>query len=46
MTKGAIATDYYLRIEEHYRNDKIILEIERFHSKNSNGIQQEINAAA
>jgi len=34
------------RIEEHYRNDKIILEIERFHSKCPNGIRQEINAAA
>jgi hypothetical protein len=34
------------RIEEHYRNDKIILEIERFHSKSPIGIRQEIFAAA
>jgi hypothetical protein len=34
------------RIEEHYRNEKIILEIEKFHSKCPNGIRQEIYAAA
>ncbi len=34
------------RIEEHYRNDKIILEIERFHSKCPNGVRQEIYATA
>ena len=34
------------RIEEHYRNDKIILEIECFHSKCPNGIRQELFAAA
>jgi hypothetical protein len=34
------------RIEEHYRNDKVILEIERFHSKCPNGIKQELFAAA
>lgn len=33
-------------IEVHYRNDKCILEIENFHSRNANGIQQEIYAAA
>ena len=34
------------RIEEHYRNDKITLEIEKFHSKCPNGIRQELFAAA
>lgn len=34
------------RIEEHYRNDKIILEVEKFHSTGSNGIRQEFFATA
>lgn len=40
--------DLYFRrweIESYYRDEKIILEIERFHSKNVNGILQEFYAA-
>ena len=39
---------YYKRwaIEVHYRNDKCLIETEKFHTKKANGIQQEIFAAA
>ena len=33
------------RVEEYYRDEKIIFEIERFHSKSVNGILQELYAA-
>lgn len=34
------------RIEEHYRDDKITIEIEKFHSRTPNGIRQELFASA
>ncbi len=34
------------RIEEYYRDEKITIEVEKFHSKSSNGIRQELFAAA
>jgi hypothetical protein len=34
------------RIEEHYRDEKITLQIENFHTKSPNGIRQELFAAA
>lgn len=39
---------YYKRwpVEVHYRNDKCTLEIEKFHSRTTNGIKQEIYCAA
>lgn len=33
------------RVEEYYRDEKIYLEVEKFHSKNCNGIRQELFAA-
>ena len=33
-------------VETHYRNEKVLLEIEKFHSKNVNGVKQEIYASA
>lgn len=46
--KEEIAELYSRRwaIEVHYRDEKVSLEIESFHSKNSNGIRQELYAAA
>ncbi|NTW38261.1 MAG: transposase, partial [Syntrophobacteraceae bacterium] len=41
--------DLYFRrwaIEDHYRNEKVTLEIEKFHGKTPNSIRQEIFAAA
>ncbi len=39
---------YYRRwqVEVYYRDEKVSIEIEKFHSKNSNGIMQELFAAA
>lgn len=34
------------RIEEHYRDEKVVLEIEKFHGKTPNSIRQEIFAVA
>ena len=34
------------RIEEYYRDDKITIEIEKFHTKTTNGIRQELFASA
>jgi hypothetical protein len=34
------------RIEEYYRDEKITIEIEKFHSRSPNGIRQELFAAA
>jgi hypothetical protein len=47
-TLADIVDLYYKRwpIEVHYRNDKCILEIEKFHSRSTNGIKQEIYCAA
>ncbi len=41
--------DLYFRrwaVEDHYRNEKVALEIEKFHGKNSNSIRQELFAVA
>ncbi len=41
--------DLYFRrwaVEEHYRSEKVVLEIERFHGKTPNSIRQELFAAA
>jgi hypothetical protein len=34
------------RIEDHYRSEKVVLEIEKFHGKTSNSIRQELFAVA
>jgi hypothetical protein len=43
-----IETLYFRRykIEEHYRDEKVTMEVEKFHSKQINGILQELFAAA
>ncbi|NLD93198.1 MAG: IS4 family transposase [Fibrobacter sp.] len=48
FTYNDIVDLYYKRwpVEVHYRNDKCILEIEKFHSRSTNGIKQEIYCAA
>jgi hypothetical protein len=33
-------------VEDHYRNEKVVMEVERFHAKSGNGIRQELFAAA
>ena len=33
-------------VEDHYRNEKVVLEIEKFHGKGSNSIRQELFAVA
>lgn len=46
-SKQEIIDLYYKRykIEEHYRDEKVIMEIEKFHSRTVNGIKQELFAA-
>ena len=46
---GAEIIELYFRrwaIEDHYRNEKVTLEIEKFHGKSPNSIRQELFAAA
>ena len=45
---AAITNLYYerYRIEEYFRHEKCVIEIERFHTKDPNGIRQELLAAA
>ena len=33
-------------VEDYYRNEKVVMEVERFHAKSGNGIRQELFAAA
>jgi hypothetical protein len=46
--KEDILALYFKRwaIEDHYRNEKVVLEIEKFHGKSSNSIRQELFAVA
>jgi hypothetical protein len=41
--------DLYFRrweVEDHYRNEKVVLEVEKFHARTKNGIHQELFAAS
>lgn len=40
--------DLYFRrweVEDHYRNEKVVMEVEKFHARTENGIRQELLAA-
>jgi hypothetical protein len=47
FSKESIIDLYFRRwaVEEYYRDEKVYLEVEKFHSKNCNGIRQELFAA-
>lgn len=47
FSRESIVKLYFKRwaVEDHYRNEKIYLEVEKFHSRNCNGIRQELFAA-
>lgn len=47
FSKESIIELYFRRwtVEEYYRDEKVYLEVEKFHSKNCNGILQELFAA-
>lgn len=49
MYKAEDVLDLYRKrwvIENHYRNEKVHVEIEKFHSRSANGVRQEFYAAA
>jgi hypothetical protein len=47
FSRESIIKLYFRRwtVEEYYRDEKVYLEVEKFHSKNCNGIRQELFAA-